>query len=96
MFANDHLIFCKANRKTARHVKTILDNYCNVSGQVVNLHKSMVKFSKGFTKFEKNMKILIILQVPSSSSITYLRYQPIDNKRKEVILRKLRIVSTAN
>lgn len=42
MFSNDCLLFCKGNRKAARHI--VLDNYCKVSGQLVNFHKSLVQF----------------------------------------------------
>lgn len=52
MFADDCMIFCKANRKTARHVKSILDNYCKVLGQLVNFKKSSVQFSKAIEKWE--------------------------------------------
>lgn len=46
MFADDFMIFCRATKSAARNVKTILKNYCNVLGQLVNCHKSMVQFLK--------------------------------------------------
>lgn len=45
-FADDCLIFCEVNRRTARHVKSVLDNYCRVSGQLVNFHKSFIQILK--------------------------------------------------
>lgn len=81
MFANDSMIFYKATRSAARNVQSILKNYYNVSGQVVNYHKSTIQFSKGMDKLQK-LDILDILQVPTSKNFeTYLGYKNIDYKR---------------
>lgn len=39
MFTDYCMISCKAKKTTARHVTTILKNYYNVLGQLVNNHK---------------------------------------------------------
>lgn len=81
MFADDCLIFYKSNKTAARNIRDILQDYCKVSGQLVNLHKSTVQFSKGVQKDVKH-SITDILQIPISSSIgKYLGCHNIDNKR---------------
>ncbi|XP_027088449.1 uncharacterized protein [Coffea arabica] len=46
LFADDSLIFCKANSQEAKELKRILEVYEQESGQMVNLDKSSVFFSK--------------------------------------------------
>lgn len=68
-----------------RHVNSVLDNYCKVSGQLVN----MLKFSKGLEIREKH-GILDILQVLSTNSIgRYLGYRNIDYRRTRSDFRKI-------
>lgn len=65
----------------ARNVKTILESYYSVIGQLVNYHKLMVQFSK---RNERRQKLgnRDILQIPTPSSIvTYLDFRSIDHKR---------------
>lgn len=45
-FADDSLIFCKANAGEARQIMRILEVYKQASGQVVNIEKSSLFFSK--------------------------------------------------
>jgi hypothetical protein len=47
LFADDSLLFVKANAEGARDVIALLDKYCAALGQRVNLDKSSVFFSKG-------------------------------------------------
>lgn len=97
MFADDCLIFCKTTKTAVRTIRNILQGYCKVYGQLVNLHKSTVQFSKGVQEDVKQ-SITDILQMPTSSSIRkYLGCPNISNKRtkgnfacmKEKIDRKL-------
>ncbi|KAL5573012.1 hypothetical protein UlMin_022609 [Ulmus minor] len=44
-FADDSLIFCKANLSEATHLKTCLTNYAKASGQQINFDKSALCFS---------------------------------------------------
>lgn len=46
MFADDSLLFCKASTKACWSLKSTLDNFCNLSGQLFNFHKSFIVFSK--------------------------------------------------
>jgi len=46
LFADDCLLFCKADVESCRRIKHILDDFCNSSGQLINYHKSTLTFSK--------------------------------------------------
>lgn len=72
MFANDCPIFCRETIQATRNVKHISYQFCNLSSQLVNYHKSKVQFSKEIHKADKKQTIEI-LQIDSSKSIgTYL------------------------
>ena len=47
LFADDSLLFFKADRVSAEEVKDILQVYCEASGQQVNMDKSSIHFAKG-------------------------------------------------
>lgn len=88
------MIFCKATKFAARNVKDISENFCNISGQLVN--KSTVQFSKGIERKLK-MDIVDILQVDISKSIgTYLGYRNINHKRTRGVSPLLRKGSEVN
>ncbi|KAK6139424.1 hypothetical protein DH2020_026831 [Rehmannia glutinosa] len=53
-FADDSIIFCEASLFQALSLKTILDRYCKASGQVINMDKSSVFFSKNTPGSLKN------------------------------------------
>jgi hypothetical protein len=44
-FADDSIIFCKANTNEAIHLKAIFDEYQRISGQKINMDKSEMTFS---------------------------------------------------
>jgi hypothetical protein len=44
-FADDSIIFCKAQKKEAEQLKTIFDEYQRISGQKINMDKSEMTFS---------------------------------------------------
>lgn len=46
MFADDTIIFCNANKHSAKTISYIMDSYETASGQVVNYEKSSIVFSK--------------------------------------------------
>ncbi|XP_027150159.1 uncharacterized protein LOC113750373 [Coffea eugenioides] len=52
-FADDSLIFCKADTKHAEELRRILEAYERSSGQVINLEKSSVFFSKNMEHSKK-------------------------------------------
>lgn len=47
LFTDDSLLFVKASVEGAIQVSSLLESYCNASGQKINLDKSSVFFSKG-------------------------------------------------
>jgi hypothetical protein len=47
LFADDSLLFLKASDEGAREIVSLLEQYCNASGQRINLDKSSIFFSKG-------------------------------------------------
>ncbi|XP_027095016.2 uncharacterized protein [Coffea arabica] len=49
-FADDSLIFCKANNRQATEVMKILRTYEKASGQLINLDKSAIFFSKNVSR----------------------------------------------
>ena len=44
-FADDLVLFAKADRKNCQSVRDVLETFCELSGQKVNLSKSKVLFS---------------------------------------------------
>ena len=49
LFADDCLLFCKANQQTCVALKILLDDFCTLSGQLVNFNKSVLTFSKNIS-----------------------------------------------
>jgi hypothetical protein len=66
LFADDSLLFVKANDEGAREVMELLDKYCNASGHRVNLDKSSVFFSKGCPE-GRRQSVKNILNVPNET-----------------------------
>lgn len=46
MFADDSFVICKATSSACNNLKSILDNFCALSGQLVNFHKSSLVLSQ--------------------------------------------------
>ena len=49
-FANDFMLFAKANTKNSEAIVEVLDNFCTLAGQKVNLAKSRVLFSPNIAR----------------------------------------------
>jgi hypothetical protein len=64
LFADDSLLFAKANVEGAAAITEILDAYCNASGQRVNFEKSSIHFSKGCPNAVSE-EIKVALNVPN-------------------------------
>ena len=66
LFADDSLLFFKANGMGAQEVHQLLDIYCNATGQRINYDKSSIFFSKGVPDSVRD-EIKGILNVPSET-----------------------------
>ena len=72
MFADDYLIFSKANYSTCCKLKTILDDFCDTSGQMINFHKSSLTFSRNATHSQKHLASGLLNITRSDSLGRYL------------------------
>lgn len=52
-FANDLIIFAKADQKNCSVVRDVLDSFCDISGQKVSNEKSRVFFSPNLPHYER-------------------------------------------
>jgi hypothetical protein len=66
LFADDSLLFIKANSDGVRGISSVLDSYCHALGQPINLSKSSIFFSKGCPQTVKD-EAKNILNVPNES-----------------------------
>uniref|UniRef100_A0A453LIN7 Reverse transcriptase domain-containing protein n=1 Tax=Aegilops tauschii subsp. strangulata TaxID=200361 RepID=A0A453LIN7_AEGTS len=66
LFADDSLLFFKANSMGATEVNLVLDRYCQASGQRINYNKSSVYFSKGVPDSIRT-EVKTVLQVPNET-----------------------------
>jgi len=66
LFADDSLLFFRANVASAQEIKEILQIYCNASGQQVNMDKSSIHFAKGVPQSTKG-EIMNLLEVHNMS-----------------------------
>lgn len=62
LFADDYLIFCETDLQQAWSIKQMLEQYSTGSGQLVNLNKSAILFSKN-TTVETRTSICQVLEV---------------------------------
>ncbi|KAL8534507.1 hypothetical protein ACS0TY_010503 [Phlomoides rotata] len=72
LYADDILIFCEASRGNARCLKTILDTYASLSGQVFNPDKSKAYFGKHVSTRNKAFFRDTLLIGSTSLPFTYL------------------------
>ena len=61
-FADDTIIFAKANHQACQIIKDILDKYCTMPGQLVNYHKSTFQCTNNvlaqlITKFQSILEM---------------------------------------
>ena len=64
-FADDSLLFCKAQKKDCQHIMSILQLYEKVSGQKINMEKSAIYFSSN-TKSEDRGMLRQLLKVQAA------------------------------
>ena len=85
LFADDCLLFCKANSESCSKLKSILDLFCSYSGQLVNFHKSVLTFSRNATNTQKQL-VTAIFNIPHRESLGKYLGCPVFQGRPSVAL----------
>ena len=78
-FADDIIIFGKAQQAACQTIRNIIDDYCGISGQCVNYHKSSFQTTAKVTNQTK-MTINAILNISYSISLDKYLCCPIKGK----------------
>ncbi|XP_071905812.1 uncharacterized protein [Coffea arabica] len=84
-FADDSIIFCKANKNEAVEIMKVLKTYENASGQLVNLDKSAVFFSKNVDNEQKKDVCLALGGMAEAKQGKYLGLPMVVSRSKEQI-----------
>ncbi|XP_028552325.1 uncharacterized protein LOC110102200 [Dendrobium catenatum] len=71
LYADDVLIFSHATSSLAKLMKKIVEDFCNWSGQRVNLNKSQILFGKNVRK-KMRKKIINLLGIKMAKEMIYL------------------------
>ena len=66
LFADDSLLFFRANMESAQEILDVLQVYCRASGQQVNMDKSSIYFAKGVSHSTRG-EIMNLLDVHNMS-----------------------------
>ena len=69
MFADDWIIFSKVSPKACSNINKVLQDFCALSGQLVNLHKSSVQISNNVQGAMKR-RLGEVLNIPISNSFS--------------------------
>ena len=78
-FADDTMLFAKASDCSYHIIKSVLDKYCSMSGQLVNFHKSIFQCSENVSP-QMEVGFQSILQMQNSFSLgNYLGCPIIDS-----------------
>uniref|UniRef100_A0A2N9I899 Reverse transcriptase domain-containing protein n=1 Tax=Fagus sylvatica TaxID=28930 RepID=A0A2N9I899_FAGSY len=67
-FADDLVLFAKADRKNCCHIREVLDTFCDLSGQKVNMMKSKVYFSPN-VKVDVRTDLCLVLGFNSTPNL---------------------------
>lgn len=84
-FADDSMIFCKADKVQAEELKNILDMYAKGSGQLINLEKSSVFFSKNMRQQSKEEVAHSLGNIQIAHQGKYLGLPMVISRSKEQI-----------
>ena len=84
-FADDSLIFCKANQQQATELMRVLQVYAIGSGQLINLDKSSILFSKNVSPVVKQEICQIMGNMQQVSQGKYLGLPMVVTRTKEQI-----------
>ncbi|XP_021743395.1 uncharacterized protein LOC110709481 [Chenopodium quinoa] len=81
-FADDAMLFFKANKESCLCIADILSRFGKASGQQLNLQKSVIKFSPGVASVEK-LAIKQVLSMPETENMGIHLGAPIDIRGKK-------------
>jgi len=70
LFADDAILFCKANIREASILRGILQKYESLSGQMVNLQKSHILFSPNMEESNR-VEICNIMGIPEGENLGF-------------------------
>jgi len=91
LFADDCLLFCKANSTSCWAVKNILDQFCDLSGQLVHYQKSILTFSKNSMTAHRQL-VADIFNITHSNSLGKYLDCPVCSKDLTLQLFKILLV----
>ena len=80
-YVDDLMLFAKANSKNCDAILEVLDNFCNMVGQKVNLNKSRVYFSPNVTRRKKRTICKKLGMVATQNLGRYLGFQQLHQGR---------------
>ena len=83
LFADDCLLFCKADTMSCNRLKYLIDAFCAQSGQLINYHKSMLTFSTNANISHREV-VAGIFNITHSDSLAKYLGCPIFQKRSNV------------
>ena len=93
-FADDTIIFAKASNESCHSIRSILDKYCAMSGQLVNYHKSSFQVTANVPNSEKCLFSEILGMKESLELGSYLGFPIILSRVTREILVMLSKVSS--
>ena len=68
LFVDDCLLFCKANTTICAQLKSLLEKFCDNSGQLINYHKSVLTFSSNASSHQKDI-VTGIFNIPHRTTL---------------------------
>ncbi|XP_023880426.1 uncharacterized protein LOC111992797 [Quercus suber] len=89
-FADDSIIFCKANGNECNKLKEILGLYESASGQKINTNKSSIYFSPNTSQELKDEILRILGPMQDSSHTKYLGLPSIIGRSKKVVFAEIK------
>jgi len=89
LFADDCLLFCRADMESCWRLKHILDAFCMSSGQLINYHKSTLTFSKNANSSHRQVVAGIFSITHTDSLGKYLGCPVFQKKPNRLIFQEL-------
>ncbi|XP_021762917.1 uncharacterized protein LOC110727647 [Chenopodium quinoa] len=87
-FADDALLFFRVNPTACSHLLGVIDRFCTISGQMVNVQKSFVKFSSN-TPEDYREFLSSVLHMQAKNSLGSYLGLPVDLGRAKLVIASL-------